>query len=121
MWSHIESKEQIESGYLWLNDFDYHFKRFKFQMRTAWVWSGSYDTRLYAYEPSLPLSFLLPAYYDPSTRNLILIEYKGENKISLALKIARTDYFQKEVIGSGLDAIAASHKTDIGLQVAYIP
>ena len=121
MWSHIESKEQLESGYLWLNDFDYHFKRFKFQMRTAWIWSGSYDTRLYAYEPSLPFSFLLPAYYDPSTRNLLLIEYKGENKISVALKIARTDYFQKEVIGSGLDAIAASHKTDIGLQVAYIP
>jgi hypothetical protein len=64
---------------------------------------------------------LLPAYYDPSTRNLILIEYKAENKISIALKIARTDYLQKEVIGSGLDAIAASHKTDIGLQVAYIP
>lgn len=121
MWSHIESKEQIESGYLWLNDFEYFLKRFKFQMRTAWIWSGSYDTRLYAYEPSLPFSFLLPAYYDPSTRNLLLLEYKSQKKISIALKIARTDYFQKEVIGSGLEAITASHKTDIGLQLAYIP
>jgi hypothetical protein len=121
MWSHIQSEKQNESGYLWLNDIEYHVKRFKLQMRTAWIWSGSYDTRLYAYEPSLPNAFLLPAYYDPSTRNLILIVYKGSNHLSLALKIARTDYFQKEVIGSGLDAIAASHKTDVGLQVAYNP
>ena len=121
MWTHIQSKEQNESGYLWLNDIEYHIKRFKLQVRTAWIWSGSYDTRLYAYEPSLPYSFLLPAYYDPSTRNLCLIEYKGLKQVSIALKIARTDYFQKEVIGSGLDAIAASHKTDVGLQVAYIP
>lgn len=121
MWSHIQSHVQKESGYLWLNDIEYHIKRFKIQMRTAWIWSGSYDTRLYAYEPSLPFAFLLPAYYDPSTRNLCLIEYKGLKQVSIALKIARTDYFQKEVIGSGLDAIAASHKTDVGLQVAYIP
>ncbi len=121
MWSHIQSIEQQESGYLMLHDFSIRSHRFKFEIRTAWIWSGSYDTRLYAYEPSLPFSFLLPAYYDPSTRNLLLIEYKGENKISVALKIARTDYFQKEVIGSGLDAIAASHKTDIALQIAYIP
>jgi hypothetical protein len=121
MWSHIQSIEQQESGYLMLHDFSIRSHRFKFEIRTAWIWSGSYDTRLYAYEPSLPFSFLLPAYYDPSTRNLLLMEYKGENKISVAVKIARTDYFQKEVIGSGLDAIAASHKTDIALQIAYIP
>jgi hypothetical protein len=121
MWSHIQSNDQNESGYLWLNDFEYHMKRFNVKMRTAWIWSGSYDTRLYAYEPSLPISFLLPAYYDPSTRNMCLIEYKGLKQVSIALKMARTDYFQKEVIGSGLDAISASHKTDIGLQIAYIP
>ncbi len=121
MWSHIQSIEQQESGYLMLHDFSIRSHRFKFEIRTAWIWSGSYNTRLYSYEPSLPFSFLLPAYYDPSTRNLLLIEYKGENKLSVALKIARTDYFQKEVIGSGLDAIAASHKTDIALQIAYIP
>ncbi len=121
MWSHIQSKEQQESGYLLLNDFNLHLKRFKIQMRTAWIWSGSYDTRLYAYEPSLPFSFLLPAYYDPSTRNVCLIEFKGANKLSIALKLARTDYFQKEEIGSGLDAIQGSHKTDVGIQLVYSP
>lgn len=121
MWSHIHSKIQKESGYLFLNDLSYRYKHLKIEMRTAWIWSGSYDTRLYAYEPSLPFSFLLPAYYDPSTRNLCLIEYKGFNNLSIAIKIARTDYFQKDVIGSGLDTITASHKTDIGIQVAYLP
>ena len=121
MWSHIQSIDQQESGYLFLNDFTFRFKKLKIDIRSAWIWSGSYDTRLYAYEPSLPYSFLLPAYYDPSTRNLCLIEYKGRSKVSFALKIARTNYFQKELVGSGLDAIAASHKTDVGLQVAYNP
>jgi hypothetical protein len=121
MWAHLQSKEQNESGYLMLNDFNYHFKRIKIQLRTAWIWSGSYDTRLYAYEPSLPYSFLLPAYYDPSTRNVCLIELKSRDKLSFALKIARSDYFQKNVIGSGLDAIPKSHKTDIGIQMTYAP
>jgi hypothetical protein len=121
MWSHIHSIDQQESGYLFLNDFTFRFKQLKIDIRSAWIWSGSYDTRLYTYEPSLPYSFLLPAYYDPSTRNLCLIEYKGRSKVSFALKIARTNYFQKDLVGSGLDAIAASHKTDVGLQVAYNP
>jgi hypothetical protein len=121
MWSHIQSIDQQESGYLFLNDFTFRFKQLKIDIRSAWIWSGSYDTRLYAYEPSLPYSFLLPAYYDPSTRNLCLIEYKGRSKVSFALKIARTNYFQKDLVGSGLDAIAAAHKTDVGLQVAYNP
>jgi hypothetical protein len=85
------------------------------------VWSASYDTRLYAFEPSLPYSFLLPAYYDPSTRHVLVMEYKGINRISLAVKIARTDFFQKDEIGSGLDAIPTSHKTDLGIQLVYSP
>lgn len=121
MWAHIRAGKQIESGYLNLHDIDFHYKRFQIQVRSAWVWSASYDTRLYAFEPSLPYAFLLPAYYDPSTRHVLVMEYKGINRISLAIKIARTDFFQKDEIGSGLDAIPSSHKTDLGIQLVYSP
>ena len=121
MWAHIRAGKQIESGYLNLHDIEFQYKRFQIQLRSAWVWSASYDTRLYAFEPSLPYAFLLPAYYDPSTRHVLVMEYKGFNRISLAVKIARTDFFQKDEIGSGLDAIPTSHKTDLGIQLVYSP
>ena len=121
MWAHIRAGNQIESGYLYLHDFDFHRQRFQIQVRNAWIWSASYDTRLYAYEPSLRFSFLLPAYYDPSIRNVLLLEYKVSKQMSLGLKIARTDFFQKDEIGSGLDAIPKSHKSDVGIQFIYSP
>lgn len=121
MWAHIRAGKQVESGYLNLHDFDFQVKRFQFQIRSAWIWSASYDTRLYVYEPSLPYAFLLPAYYDPSTRHVLLIEYKGIQNFSFAMKLARTDFFQRQKIGSGLDEISKSHKTDIGIQVVYSP
>lgn len=121
MWSNIQSKAKQESGYLFQNDIRYRYKHIKVQLRNAWIWTGSYDTRLYTFEPSLPYAFLLPAYHAPSTRNVALIEYKSANHLSIAVKIARTDYFQKDVIGSGLDTILGSHKTDVGLQFAYAP
>ncbi len=121
MWVHLRAGKQVESGYLSLHDIDTQVKQFKIQVRSAWIWSASYDTRLYAYEPSLPYAFLLPAYYDPSFRHVLLVEYKGIKRISMAMKIARTDYLQKDVIGSSLESISGSHKTDLGIQLVFSP
>jgi hypothetical protein len=88
-------------------------------MRIAWIQTPSYDTRLYAYEPTLPYSFSLPAYYDPSMRNILLVAYKPNKQWEVGIKIARTQYFNKETIGSGLDMISAAHKTDLAAQVVY--
>lgn len=119
MFSYLISPNQNELGVMWLHDFNYAFKHWKIQSRMAWIQTPSYDTRLYAYEPTLAYSFSLPAYYDPSMRHLLLVNYTPTKHWEIGIKIARTQFFSKEMIGSGLDLIAASHKTDLTGQIVY--
>ena len=119
MLSYLVSPVQNELGAIWLHDIQYSRRNWKLQTRIAWVHTPSYDTRLYAFEPTLAYSFSLPAYYDPSMRNLALLSFTPTKHWELGIKIARTQYFEKETSGSGLDLIPKSHKTDIGLQLIY--
>ena len=119
MLSYLVSTMQNELGAMWLHDFQYAFKHWKIQSRLAWIQTPSYDTRLYAYEPTLPYSFSLPAYYNPSGRSILLINYTPSKHWEMGIKIARTHYFTKETIGTGLDIISGSNKTDVILQAVY--
>jgi len=78
--------------------------------------TSSYDARLYAYEPSLPTAFLLPAYAGHALRSAMVASYALSNRIQLAFKIGRTDYWDRAEIGSSLDVIAGTHKTDVSFQ-----
>ena len=119
MLSYLVSPVQNELGALWLHDITFIRKWYRIQARLAWIQTPSYDTRLYAYEPTLRYSFSLPAYYDPSIRNTILISINPTKHWDLGIKIARTHYFMRETVGSGLDLIPTNHKSDVGLQIVY--
>ncbi|WP_161566805.1 hypothetical protein [Aquirufa nivalisilvae] len=45
--------------------------------------------------------------------------YKWKTKLNLSAKIGRMDYMDREEIGSGLDLISSTHKTDVSLQVVW--
>jgi hypothetical protein len=119
MFSYLVSANQNELGAMWLNDIQVEHRWWKLQARLAFIQTPGYDTRLYAYEPTLRYSFSLPAYFDPSMRNLVLLSLTPLKHWELGIKIARTQYFTKKMIGSGLDALPTSHKTDIGIQIIY--
>jgi hypothetical protein len=52
-------------------------------------------------------------------RNIVLVAYKPNKQWDVGIKIARTQYFNKETIGSGLDMISGAHKTDLAVQIVY--
>lgn len=81
--------------------------------------SSDYDSRLYAYEPSLPYAFSLPSYSGKGIRTCLVIQYKWTTPLGISAKVGRTDYGDRNEIGSGLDLITGSHKTDISLQVVW--
>ncbi|MHA8063798.1 hypothetical protein [Aquirufa aurantiipilula] len=39
--------------------------------------------------------------------------------LNISTKIGRNDYWDRDEIGSGLDLITGSHKTDISLQIVW--
>jgi len=105
-----------ETGLLILQDVKYQLRSFGIQLRIGFVSTSSYDSRLYAYEVSVPLSFSLPAYYGHGFRNCFVLEYKWTKNSTLSLKLSRTNYLDRDEIGSSLDLILGSHKTDATVQ-----
>lgn len=108
-----------EKGYLLLQDTKWDRGKWGIQYRLVWVNSPSYDSRLYAYEPGVPSSFLLPAYFGKAWKTNLVIIYQGNREIQLALKWARINYTDRTEIGSSLDLIEGNQKTDITLQMIY--
>lgn len=105
-----------DSGFLVIQDLSVKINHWKIQSRFALINTSSYDARLYAYEPSLPSAFLLPAYAGHGLRSAMVGSYALSNRIQLAFKIGRTDYWDRTEIGSSLDVIAGTHKTDVSIQ-----
>ena len=109
-----------ETGLLVLQDVKYQMRSLGIQLRIGFVSSSSYDSRLYAYEVGVPLSFSLPAYYGHGFRNCLVMDYKWSKNSIFSLKIGRTNYMDRDEIGSSLELISGSHKTDVTFQCQLI-
>jgi hypothetical protein len=112
----LNSAKAFETGLLILQDVKYQIRTVGIQVRIGFVSSSSYDSRLYAYEVGVPLSFSLPAYYGHGLRNCLVLDYKLTKKSIISLKLGRTNYFDRDEIGSSLDLIKGTHKTDATFQ-----
>ena len=115
----MASKLGDEIGYLLLQDIKWDKGKWNIQGRFAYMNTPSYDTRNYAYEPGVPYSFLLPAYSGKGLKTNLVMAYQLKREIQLAAKWARITYYDRTEIGTGLDLIEASTKTDITLQISY--
>jgi len=115
----MASRLGSEIGYLILHDIKWDQGKWSLQARIAYVNSPSYDTRLYAYEPGVPFSFLLPAFTGVALKTNLVIAFQWNKEIQLAAKWAQIRYQDRTEIGTGLDAIEGTSKTDITLQISY--
>ncbi|WP_229311097.1 ComEA family DNA-binding protein [Larkinella soli] len=87
--------------------------------RLAWFDSDAYDSRLYLYERDVPSTFSIPAYTDRGLRHYVLVRWKTGPRLDLWLRWGRTDYFNRETVGSDLDQLPTSHKTEARLQAQW--
>lgn len=119
MLHYLGSELSSELGLLLIQDVSYQVKQWEFNTRMAYFNSPSYDTRLYAYEMGVPFAFSLPAHAGKGIRYIFVIENHLHAKISLAFKVSRSTYFDREEIGSSYDLINGNHKTDVLAQVVF--
>ena len=76
-----------------------------------------YDSRIYAYENDILFVFSIPAYYHRGIRTYGLVSYKINTSLQFWFKIANTWYDNIDIIGSDLNAIEGSNKTEVRLQL----
>jgi len=108
-----------QSGFLIYQDVAYNSKnnRLTLMGRLALFDVEDYDSRIYAYENDLLYVFSVPAYYNRGVRIYGLVSYKITNKIQFWLKLANTWYENVDEIGSGLNRIDGSNKTEVRCQL----
>ncbi len=112
---------EAEQGFLTYIDILYKpmLKSFAGGVRLQYFETDGYNSRLYAYENDILYSFSIPVFYDKGLRYYININYDVNKKIICWLKWSQTLYKDKTLIGSGLDEINKSTKSEIKLQVQY--
>ncbi|HEY0730857.1 MAG TPA: hypothetical protein VGD33_00445, partial [Chitinophagaceae bacterium] len=93
-------------------------KPFSVVSRFQFFETDDYDSRVYAYENDVLLSYSIPALSNAGCRYYFSIQY-DVGKITCWLKWAQTIYNNPPSLGSGLDGTRTKKRTDIKLQMRY--
>lgn len=92
---------------------------------------SDYTARIYTYENEVPGFFSIPALSGTGSRYYIMLNYKIIRGLDLWIRLAQTRYFSPNnglgndnyhspyTIGSGLDEIIGTHRTDVRFQLRY--
>ncbi len=94
-------------------------QKLSFTLGVTYFNTDDYNNRVYAYEPSLPYSFGLTAYYYHGFRSLLLVKWTPLRNLTLTGKLAYTHYLNQSSIGTGTELIAANHKEDLQLMLRF--
>ena len=107
-----------EMGYYLSHDIVFYTENFPlaFWFRGAIFNCDSYNSRIYAYENSMPYSFSVPSFYNKGMRGYCMIKYSSPH-LNFWLRYSITKYNNIETIGSGLDEIDGNVKSDIEMML----
>lgn len=110
-----------EQGFLIYSDVLYKpaLSRLSGNIRLQYFETDGYNSRLYAYENDVLYSYSIPVFYDKGYRTYINVNYDLTRKLTVWGRWARTYYPEKDIIGSGLDELQYSHRTEVKLQLLY--
>lgn len=106
-------------GYMIFQDLIFKPKKlpFSFTTRYAIFDTDAYGIRFYTYENDLLYTFSVPSFYGRGTRFYFNLRYRGIKNITLEARFAQTYFADREAIGSGLDEISGSTKSEVKVQM----
>lgn len=81
--------------------------------------TDDYNARVYAYAPQLHYGAAFPAFSGRGVSGVVVGEYRTWRDLYIGARIGVTRYGDRDVIGSGVNAIAGSVRGDLALQVVY--
>jgi len=114
--------ENAETGFLTFFDIIYKpmLKNYSGNVRIQYFETDGYDSRIYAYENDVLFYYSIPAFFNKGYRYYLNVNYDLDSRISLWLKWSQTIYDNVESIGSGLDEIPGSSKSEIRIMARVV-
>jgi hypothetical protein len=93
----------------------------KFQLDGGLMYfqTDDWSTRIAVFEKNILYAFGFPTYYGRGMRYYAVMKWKVAKCLSLYLKCGSTRYFDRQTVGTGLEAISGREKTDIYCLIKY--
>jgi hypothetical protein len=114
-----EENLPLESGIMVYQDISYRSIKIPLVLTTrlALFETDSWNTRIYAYENDVLYYFSIPAYYSRGSRVYLLAQYSITPKIDIWFRVAQIFFANQTSLGSGLDKIEGSTRSDARIQI----
>lgn len=103
-------------GYMLSQSILRHYKCIIVSASLGYFHTQDYSSRVYTYERGMLYDFSFPCFFGHGIRYSMTARSDLGRHLTLIAKAGTTDYFDRSVIGSGLQEIAHSSQTDIQLQ-----
>lgn len=117
--SSYEHEGPKQTGYVIAQDVNYTFRNISLSTRYALFDTDSYDTRQYVYERDVLYAFSIPALSGKGTRVYALLQFQLIRDLDVWVKYGVTKYRNVDTIGSGLETIEGSKRSDVKAQIRY--
>lgn len=118
-YSHFSIIDEENDGYAFIQDAVYTKRKWVVSGRIALFDTEGGNNRQYAYERDVLYAFSIPAYGGEGIRNYVLVQYNLNRQIDLWARWARTSYYDRDQIGTGLETIEGNQRTDFKFQIRY--
>jgi hypothetical protein len=94
-------------------------RRVQLAARYAVFDADDYDTRQYLFEQDVLYAVSIPVLYGQGTRSYAIAQMTFNKHFTLWLRYADTRYRHQTTVGSGLEEIKGSARSEVKLQVRY--
>lgn len=118
-WSRFEKAGNKSKGFSMSQDLYINWRTLRLSSRIMLFDTENFDNRHYRYERDLLYALAIPAFSGSGYRYYTMLQTKISRNLTFWVKLAKTIYFDRMVIGSGTDQINAPQKTDIRCQLRY--
>ncbi|NCG30471.1 MAG: helix-hairpin-helix domain-containing protein, partial [Bacteroidetes bacterium] len=115
-----QPERTAESGWMMYQDFIWKPTwpaRYELKFRYALFDTDGYDSRIYTYEHDVLYAFSVPAYYNRGSRAYLIGKYDLSRWSELTVRLSQTFYADRNQIGSGLNEIDGSTRTEVKAQL----
>ena len=110
-----KEKRQVNKGFMLAQSITYKPTSTPFQMNfyVAGFYTDNYNTRIYSFEKNVLYAFSMPSFYGRGLRVATSFRLDVWKKLCISAKLAHTYYADRNTIGTDLEEIEGSHKTDL--------
>lgn len=106
-------------GYLLNENLSYCWHWLRLSGSFSYFHTQDFSSRIYVYEPGLLYQMSFSSFYGEGIRCALVARSEIGKHLLVIAKLGSTNYFDRSHISTGLQEIAASHQTDLEIQMKW--